>query len=221
MIRKNLRNKKSLVKQICWWALLFVCVFYALYAFYMGALELLSLMGMVTDAPERAVPVAFVIHAFSGGIALLIGPLQFRRQLLGKRPRLHRILGRIYVAAIWLASIDALISALFFDVTVMAKIGFIILAVLWFGSTTIGLQRIRRRQVAVHREWMIRSFALSFFFVTFSLWVPGLTSTTLPETISYPLAVFLSWSLNLLVAEIWIRQTRRRRSQVLVRRALS
>jgi hypothetical protein len=55
---------------------------------------------------------------------------------------------------------------------------------------------------------MIRSFSLSLFFVSFSFWVPGLTGTSLPEAISYPLAVFLSWSLNLLVAEAWIRHTR-------------
>ena len=56
---------------------------------------------------------------------------------------------------------------------------------------------------------MIRSFALSLFFITFSLWVPGLASTSLPHAIGYPLAIFLSWSLNLIVAEIWIRRTRR------------
>jgi hypothetical protein len=53
---------------------------------------------------------------------------------------------------------------------------------------------------------MYRSFALSFFFVTFSFWVDGLASL-LPEDTAYPLAVFVSWSLNLLIAEIWIRRS--------------
>ena len=55
---------------------------------------------------------------------------------------------------------------------------------------------------------MARSFSLTLFFVTFSLWVPGLHATALPPTISYTLGVFLSWSLNLLAAELWIRRTR-------------
>jgi uncharacterized membrane protein len=154
-------------------------------------------------------------------MALLVGPLQFKRHLLGKRRRLHHILGRIYVGSIWITSSGALISALFFDVTVVAKIGFVILAVLWFGTTTIGLQRVLQGQIAAHREWMMRSFALSFFFITFSFWVPGLTSTSLPESVSFPLAVFLSWSLNLIVAEIYIRQTRRKEFPILVKEALS
>ncbi len=65
---------------------------------------------------------------------------------------------------------------------------------------------------------MIRSFALTFFFVTFSIWVPGLEATALPHQISYPLAVSLSWGLNLLGAEIWIRNGRAdRRTRMLDR----
>ena len=45
-------------------------------------------------------------------------------------------------------------------------------------------------------------------FVTFSFWIPSLASTNLPETIVYPLAVFLSWGLNLIFAELWILRTR-------------
>ena len=84
----------------------------------------------------------------------------------------------------------------------------ILLAILWFGITTIGFVRARQRRITEHREWMIRSFALSFFFVTFSFWVPGVASSNVLDPIRYPLAVFLSWSLNLLVAEWWIRMTR-------------
>ena len=55
---------------------------------------------------------------------------------------------------------------------------------------------------------MIRSYALAFFFVTFSLWVPLFASTSIPDAVGYPLAVLLSWSLNLAAAQVWIRRTR-------------
>jgi hypothetical protein len=55
---------------------------------------------------------------------------------------------------------------------------------------------------------MIRSFSLSFFFVTGGFWMPGLTNTSLLYEVAYPLAVFLAWFLNLLFAEAWIRWTR-------------
>ena len=37
------------------------------------------------------------IHAFTGGIALVIGPFQFLSRLRGRRPTLHRWMGRIYL----------------------------------------------------------------------------------------------------------------------------
>jgi hypothetical protein len=143
-------------------------------------------------------------------VALISGAAQFNRRILSKRRKLHRVIGRIYVGAIWISSLGGLWSAIFFDVTPAAKVAFGVLSILWFGTTTIAFLRIRVRKVREHQEWMIRSFALSLFFVTFSFWVPGLASTTLPEEIDYPLAVFLSWSLNLLVAELWIRRSRSR-----------
>jgi hypothetical protein len=98
--------------------------------------------------------------------------------------------------------------AAFFDVSLPAKAAFTGESLLWFTTTTAAFQRIRHRRVLEHREWMIRSFSLAFFFVTFSLWPPLLAATALPPAIGYPLALFLSWSLNLIAAEWWIRRTR-------------
>jgi len=201
-------NTIPFLKQPAWWIFFLICVFYGVYAFYMGAVEILSQLGLTVDAKYRVVPFIFIVHALSGGVALIAGSLQFNRSLLSKNRQLHRISGRIYVYSIWIVSVSAFWNAIFFDVTVLAKILFGILAILWFTTTTIAYLRIRRRKIREHREWMIRSFSLSFFFVTFSFWVPGLTGTTLPYEVAYPLAVFLSWFLNLVFAEIWIRWTR-------------
>lgn len=205
-------NTGSFLKQAAWWIFFLICAFYAAYAFYMGILEIFSLLDMAENAPHRAAPLIFIVHALSGGVVLISGPLQLNRRILNKMPKIHRAIGRIYVGAIWISSIGGLWNAVFFDVNLAAKIAFGVLSILWFSTTTIAFQRIRHRRIAEHREWMIRSFSLSFFFVTFSFWIPGLASTNLPAAIAYPLGVFLSWSLNLLVAELWILATR---SQVL------
>jgi hypothetical protein len=56
---------------------------------------------------------------------------------------------------------------------------------------------------------MIRGFSLAFSFGTGSLWPLILAATALPpQAIGYPLGLFLSWRLNLLVAEWWIRRAR-------------
>ena len=209
-----IRNHASgFLKQLAWWVFFLICAFYGIFALSMGIVEILSQLGLVADAKFRAAPFLFIVHALSGGAALIAGSLQFNRTLLNKNRQLHRLSGRIYVYAIWIASVSALWNAIFFDVTIPVKILFGILAVLWFTATTIAYLRIRKRNIREHREWMIRSFSLSFFFVTFSFWVPGLTGTNLLYEIAYPLAVFLSWSLNLAVAKLWIRLSRNRFSR--------
>lgn len=211
IVLPNHRQPSALVRFIqqgVWWCFFLVCALYSGYAFYMGAVEILFRLGLPAAAPHRSISLLFVLHALLGGVALLIAPLQLHRTLLQKQRKLHLALGRIYVGAIWLASASGLALALVFDVSFAAKIVLGILAILWFGTTTMALLRVRQRQIAAHREWMIRSVALSFFFVTFSIWVPGLANSNLPAALRYPLAVFLSWSLNLFVAEGWIWWTR-------------
>lgn len=202
-------KKRNILNQIGWWFLFLISAFYGLYALYMGALEILHQMGILDDAKFRAAPWIFIIHALAGGVGLISGSLQFNRSILSKRKPTHRLIGKIYLYAIWITSVAALWSAFVFDVTIPAKFAFGILAVLWFGTTTIAYLRIRKRRIREHREWMIRSYSLSLFFVTFSFWVPGLTESSLPYEIAYPSAVFLSWAVNLLVAELWIRGSRK------------
>ncbi|MCE7858625.1 MAG: DUF2306 domain-containing protein [Chloroflexi bacterium CFX2] len=202
-----MKTKKGL-NQIGWWLLFFISAFYGLYALYMGVVEILHQLGIVDDAKIRAAPWIFIVHALTGGIGLISGALQFNRSILNKHKATHRLIGKIYLYAIWITSVAALWSAFVFDVNLPAKFAFGILAILWFGATTIAYLRIRKRRIREHREWVIRSFSLSLFFVTFSFWVPGLTESSIPYEVAYPLAVFLSWTVNLLVAELWIRKSR-------------
>jgi uncharacterized membrane protein len=196
------------VRHASWWVFFLVCVFFGIYALAMGVTEILHLLGIVDDARTRAAPFVFVVHALSGSVALISGPLQFSRLLRNKTRKLHRVIGGLYMWAIWLSSVGGLWSAIFFNVNMAAKMAFGTLAILWFSTTTIAYLHIRNRNIREHREWMIRSFALALFFVTFNFWMPGLASTKLSQAVAYPLGVFLSWFLNLMIAELWIRRTR-------------
>ena len=190
------------------WALFSVCAFYGAFAIYMAGLEILFSLGVAGEAVFRAKPLVFVVHALSGGAALISGPLQFNGRLRRWRRNAHRVIGRVYVGAILISSVTALLLTTTFDVSLATKIALGMIALLWPATTVIALLRILDGDVTRHREWMVRSFSLTLFFVTFSIWVPGLEATALPDSISYPLGVFLSWSLNLLVAELWIRRTK-------------
>lgn len=193
--------------QAGWWTIFAVSTVYGVFALAMGVLETLAVVG-IADATGRSIPLVFIVHALAGGVVLVCGPLQFSKRLRNRALRVHRTLGRAYVIGVWVSSLAAIRVAIAFDVVPAAKMLFVVLAGLWFGTTMVGLIRIREGDIVSHREWMVRSFALSFFFVTFSLWVPGLALTGLPEEVSYPLGVLLSWGPNLAVAELWIRRRR-------------
>ena len=84
----------------------------------------------------------------------------------------HRLIGCVYVGAILIASVTALLLTTTFDVSLAARIALGVLSVLWLGTTVIALLRILERDVTRHQEWMVRSFSLTLFFVTFSIWDP-------------------------------------------------
>jgi len=194
---------------VVWWLGFLVCAFYGVYALSLGVDQVLALLGLV-ESPPRAVPLTFVVHALAGGAALVAGPLQLSTPVRNRWPAVHRTVGRVYVGASWLASGAALWVALALDASSAAKLGFAAVAVLWCATTTVGLVRIRQRKVAQHRAWMVRSFALSLFFITFSIWVPGVASAGVRHDAEYAIAIWLSWTLNLVVAEVWLRLRFRR-----------
>ncbi len=76
------------------------------------------------------------------------------------------------------------------------------LAVAWVVTTGLGLVAVRRGQIAQHQEWMIRSYVVTFAFVTFRL-LAGLLQQahvgTLPEQLA--VASWFCWAVPLLVTE--------------------
>jgi hypothetical protein len=192
------------------WAGVFICVIYAGFALIMAIAAVVDWLTSGWQATGRSAPPLFVLHALSGAVALVAGSLQLRlaTRLLRGRRQLHRRIGQTYLWAAWITSLSSLGVAAFFDVSIAAKAMFATTSLLWFTTTTVGFLRIRQGRVRQHREWMLRSFALAFFFVTGSLWPPILAATALPQAIGSPLALFVSWSLNLLAAEWWIRRTK-------------
>ena len=121
---------------------------------------------------------------------------------------LRPIIGRAYAISVFVASVAAVIDTASFQVPVAAKVVFIATAVLWFATTATGTWLAYRRRWPRQHEWMVRSYALSLFVVSFSLWVPALAQTPLPRSVSYPLALAISTTLNLAIAELWIRRNR-------------
>ena len=144
-----------------------------------------------------------LVHASLAATALLVGPFQFLTRLRAKRPGLHRLLGKIFVAACLGAAVPGLILAIGTDAGPIAQWGFGTLSVLWFIVTANALRLAMAGRFAEHRRWMIRSFAMTFAAVTLRLYLPIpplLLHVSFLE--GYRVIAWLCWTLNLLAVEI-------------------
>jgi uncharacterized membrane protein YfcA len=79
----------------------------------------------------------------------------------------HRKLGLIYMAGMAIGSIGAVGLALQTDGGLIFGSGLFFLAVAWVTTTTLAYAAIRKGLIDQHREWTIRSYVVTFAFVTF------------------------------------------------------
>ena len=112
------------------------------------------------------------MHMLIAPIPLLIGPFQFIPSLRARYPKVHRHLGRIYVATCVIAGIGALAVAPHASGGPVAGWGFGILAVLWIATALGGWWAAMRRRFDLHRLLMRSSYAMTFGAVTLRLQIP-------------------------------------------------
>ena len=158
-------------------------------------------------------------HLAGGATALLAGPLQLWLGLTGRRPGLHRRLGRVYLCALGLSLAGAsyLIAKEIRTDWVFAS-GLLGLACAWTLTTGCGYLAIRRNRRVQHREWMIRSYVVASAFVFFRIFVDllhaagvhGPTGSGTPEELK--LAAWLCWAVPLLLTEPLIQWRHLRRT---------
>ena len=193
---------------ISWWVMVAPAGVIALYAFTM------TFVGAPVFPPNLkesflARPWGIYPHAFFGGVALILGPFQFHRGLLLRnRPR-HRKLGQTYVAACLIAGTAGLYMAFYSYGGIVTNLGFGGLALSLLTTTGLAFRAIKGRQVATHREWMIRSYALIYAAVTLRIQIPLLMIATQGDfDFTYRIVAWLCWVPNLIVAELMVRATR-------------
>jgi uncharacterized membrane protein len=152
---------------------------------------------------EYITPLLF--HAGGGIIALALGPWGFWGTFRNRYPGLHRWTGRIYLTAVLVGSIAGLYMAATAFGGLPTRIGFGMLGALWLTTGTMAYARIRRGDVQIHRQWMIRNYALTFSAVTLRLWLPLFFALGYEFPEAYTTVAWLCWVPNLLVAELLLR----------------
>jgi uncharacterized membrane protein len=101
-------------------------------------------------------------HTLAGMIALVAGPLQFSSRFRLSHLKFHRVLGRIYVVCVFVGSFTGIALA----AGRPGLPGTSMQAAAWMVCTTAAFITARNRQIVQHRQWMARSYAVTFTFVS-------------------------------------------------------
>ncbi|MDT8914165.1 DUF2306 domain-containing protein [Amycolatopsis sp. PS_44_ISF1] len=151
---------------------------------------------------------SLVVHALPAGLTLVIGPWQFVPKLRARFPRLHRVLGRVYLISVVAASMAAAYAAAVTESGFALQVAFYILIVAWLYTAVQAYRTIRRREIALHRIWMVRNYALTFAAVTLRVYL--LVSMQVFPSVPFPeLYTASAWAGvlgNVVVAEYFIVQ---------------
>jgi uncharacterized membrane protein len=142
-------------------------------------------------------------HIVCGLVATILGPLQFWPKMRRDYLPFHRIAGRLYVVAVLAGSVASLGLSFRMHANNAAYAGGLIgLAGAWLLTTSLAFVAIRRKNLTQHKQWMIRSYVVTFAFVTFRLLDDTLSNRGLvPEHEFYSIIAWGCWSVPLLITE--------------------
>jgi hypothetical protein len=145
-------------------------------------------------------------HISGGLLALAIGPFQFSSAFRNKFMTTHRWMGRIYLTAILIGTISSTHLAWTTAIKVNFSWAFALqmLAFAWIATASMAYLSVMKGHILQHKEWMIRSYVVTFAFVNFRWLVDLPIAHQLMEKFSErgPAMGWLSWTIPLLITEI-------------------
>jgi uncharacterized membrane protein YozB (DUF420 family) len=184
-----------------------------------GTLRLIQLAGgpAVIPADHRfaGFPLPLVVHIVGATTFALVGILQFLPGFRRRHLAWHRRAGRVLAVAGLLVAVSALWMTLFYEAQPGTGDLLYVLRLV-FGSAmaaclVLGFAAVRRRDIAAHRAWMIRAYAIGLAAGTqvFTQGIGGAIFGT--GVLAADLAKDAGWAINLAVAERALRRPARRR----------
>ncbi len=156
-------------------------------------------------------PVITAIHMISGMTFVLLAPLQFIGRIRSRYRKLHRVLGRVLITAALVSGIYGLVTVVVYPIYggLAASSAAWFFGPLFLISVMRGIWHARNKRFALHREWMIRSFALGLGVGMQRIFIGVfVASAQIPISESFGPSLWLGFAINLLIAELWITKTR-------------
>ncbi len=181
-----------------------------------GAVRLAELAGGAEITPENArffaAPLPVVLHILSASVYVILGAFQFSPGIRRRRPGWHRGAGRLLVPLGLVAALSALWMTQFYppgdhDGPLLYVIR-LVAGSAWVLFICLGFAAIRRRDIARHRAWMMRGYAIGLGAGTQSLTLGNwfLIVGASPGELSRALLMGAGWAINLAVAEWLVRR---------------
>lgn len=166
--------------------------------------------------PRRA---ALIPHMLGGALAIGTGLVQVWLGLTNRVNGLHRTLGKVYGIGVFMAATGGIYLALTIPGHLAYSVGLLVLDVAWLLTTGMAFYAVRLRRFEQHREWMLRSYTVTFAFVTFRLgtlwlhqWIPASGPADPVADDIDSLMAWACWAIPLLVAEPLIQLRSMQRS---------
>lgn len=203
MIPASTNRPGSLIKRTVW----VVMTLMTLSVAFLGELPLLR-AGTATRVHLVEIRWLLLPHVIGASVALTTGAVQFSSRIRRWNLTFHRITGRIYAGSIFVAGPVAIVmshGSVFFTATIVQ-------AGAWMVTATAAMETARSRQIEQHRQWVVRSYAVTFTFIVLHVLNPLGVWTYFSES-EYATAIIICTFLAVLVPDVafsW-NQLRRRR----------
>lgn len=184
-----------------------------------GSLRLLEVAGgpqlLPTNPRIDASPAPVVVHVLAAALYAFLGAFQFSARLRRRRPNWHRRSGRIPVGAGLVVAGSGLWMTLFYSGAPGGDLLWglrLLVGSAMAASIVLGFTAIRRRDIAAHRAWMVRAYALAVGAGTQTL-TQGIGEALFGTSdLSTGISVGSGWLINAVVAEWLIRRPSARRA---------
>jgi uncharacterized membrane protein len=186
-----------------------------------GSLRLVQLAGgpAVIPADDRfgGFPAALVLHIVGATVFALVGAFQFVPRFRRQHRTWHRRVGRLVTAA----GLAVAGSALWLTLVYEAQPGTggllyvlrLLFASAMAASLLLGITAVRRHDIAAHRAWMIRAYAIGLAAGTQAFTEGIAVAVVGTGELRMDLAKGAGWIINLAVGEWTIRRPDRRRNR--------
>lgn len=200
---------KNKTNKVAWFVFAFLAIGVGLYPLLYFFLD--RKFGLLASKSEALLTdtfwnIGFYGHILLGGVALLIGWVQFSKKIRSRNLKLHQNLGRVYVIAALISGVCGIFIALNATGGLVTTIGFMGLGLVWVYTTSKAYLAIKKGDIPLHQGMMIYSYAACFAAVTLRIWLPLLTIFFGDFESAYRIVAWLCWVPNMIFAYFWVRK---------------